>query len=110
MADAEIFLKNLIENNTIAYQQDKNANYWTFRFYLNNARTTLKGLKRYTEEYKIVRYLPDEDRGMNAQDWWSVHQNALDSAIVNFEKALLKEEEEEDKVDDEDVEEDGGED
>jgi hypothetical protein len=49
MDNADVFLKKLIRDNTILYQDDKNA--WSIGYYLNNARYRL---------YRILEKMPDE--------------------------------------------------
>jgi hypothetical protein len=85
LEDAEHFLENLIQNNAVAYPQDRNARYWSFRYYVSNARDRLSRIADKVEP-KILQ--PLVGNGKTAEDWWDLHQDALEIAIGNLDKVL----------------------
>ena len=86
MADINAFLGNLISNNTIAYQQDKNAREFTYRYYLTDAQLRLSEIVTKTP----VILSPQEFTVANAdvKSEWTAAQAARDTAIGHFGELL----------------------
>ncbi|MHC2001795.1 hypothetical protein ACYQR9_15320 [Methylobacterium sp. CM6241] len=88
MDDVEKFLIELIQNNAIGYAQDRNNRDWSYRYYMKNARERLKALKTIYGAFGFSFNMPGETKGMTPQQWWVLHQVALDAALVSFDEFL----------------------
>lgn len=81
------FLDELIENNTITYNQDKNSKEWSFIYYMLNAKFRLDALNSRRpdilseSEYNLPEHMGDKE-------WWTHHQKALNKAAKNFGRFL----------------------
>ena len=94
MADhADTFLETVIQDNAIAYTQERNSREWTFGYYLNNAamrmgviaekrtlfREILQNNKILTEDLKWREVAGQED----AKVIWKIAYDALNLAVEN---------------------------
>ncbi len=86
MADLNAFLGNLISNNTIAYQQDKNAREFTYRYYLTDAQLRLSELVTKTPAILSSREFTVANADVKSE--WTAAQSALDTAIGHFGELL----------------------
>ena len=78
------FLERLIEDNAIAYPQDKSAREWTFNYYTRHAGYSLEFLGEYWPDY-----LSQYQKGTRtAVERWDYCQTILDDAVDGFEKLL----------------------
>lgn len=82
--DGRKFLEKLIEDNSIAYVQDKASAEWTFNYYTRNARSSLEMLHKYWLGV-VPRY---EGKKRNAKERWDYCHQLLDEAISGFESHL----------------------
>lgn len=78
--DGRKFLEKLIEDNAIAYGQDKASAEWTFNFYTRSARSSLEMLHEYWP--KVVPSYEGKKR--NAKERWDYCHHLLDEAIHGF--------------------------
>lgn len=78
------FLEKLIEDNAIAYVQDKNSREWTFNYYTRNARSSLQILARYWPE-TAPSY---EGKKLGPTARWEYCQKLFEEAVAGFEKLL----------------------
>lgn len=79
-------LEKLVEDNTIAYAQDKSSKEWTFNFYARSARKSLQDLHEYWPD-QAPAYVGTK---RNARDRWDYCQALLDEAVTGFESLLAK--------------------
>lgn len=82
--DGRKFLEKLIEDNAIAYVQDKASQEWTFNYYTRNARSSLEMLHKYWLDV-VPKY---EGKKRNARERWDYCHQLLDEAIAGFERHL----------------------
>ncbi|MBA2933047.1 hypothetical protein HZF05_02945 [Sphingomonas sp. CGMCC 1.13654] len=79
------FLERIVEDNAIAYSQDKSSREWTFNYYTKNARYSLEYIHKrfpdFTIEYKIMAKRKPKER------WMYCHE-LLDGAVDKFEKEI----------------------
>lgn len=82
------FLNKVIEDNSIAYAQDKDSNEWTFNYYTKNARHSFEYLYKIQE--KIHPYLiPKYERvNRNPRERWEYCQDLLDQTVSSFENYM----------------------
>jgi hypothetical protein len=78
------FLEKLIEDNSIAYVQDKTAREWTFNYYTRNARSSLQVLATYWPE-SVPAY---EGKKRGPAERWEYCQKLFAEAVAGFEKRL----------------------
>jgi hypothetical protein len=83
-ADGKKFLGNLIEDNSIAYVNDKNAREWTFNYYTRNARYALQILNEYWPD-EVPKYKGEK---RTATKRWDYCQQLLDEAVAGFKKLV----------------------
>jgi hypothetical protein len=83
---SQLFLSNVILDNSISYAQDKLTREWTFNYYLENARFRLERLHR--KHPKLVQAWENKKR--RAQPRWEYAQDILTRAIDSFEKDFKK--------------------
>ena len=86
MADLNAFLGNLISNNTVAYQQDKNAREFTYRYYLTDAQLRLSEIVTETPAILSLREFTVVNADVKSE--WTAAQAALDTAIGHFGELL----------------------
>lgn len=87
------FLQNIIVNNTIGYPQDRDANHWTFGYYLNNACYRLIEIrKRNMGILKRSKFLDDLARKGGSPESsttsWDSCQNEAGKAIKSLKQIL----------------------
>lgn len=82
--DGRKFIEKLIEDNAIAYVQDKASAEWTFNYYTRNARSSLEMLYRYWPEVAPTY----EGKKRNAKERWDYCHRLFDEAICGFETHL----------------------
>jgi hypothetical protein len=81
-----LFLERLIEDNAIAYPQDKTCREWSFNYYTRSARSSLQVLNEYWP-VEAPRYVAKK---RNATQRWEYCQDLLDQAVAGFEGRLRK--------------------
>lgn len=86
------FLARLIEDNAIAYPQDKTAREWSFNYYTRNARYSLEFLASYWK-HGLPKYA---GATRNAVERWDYCQDLLDQGVAHFgtlisERRIIKE-------------------
>jgi hypothetical protein len=79
------FMSEMLQNNAIAYSQERNSKDWTFNYYATNARLRLEDLKRKRPEWKIGVVLPAKD---TPKTRWEFLQAAFEKAVAGFESHL----------------------
>jgi hypothetical protein len=79
------FLQRLVEDNAIAYPQDKDWREWTFNYYTRSARASLQQLAKFWQDV-VPEY---KGRTRKPKDRWDYCQELLDTAVANFEKLLM---------------------
>jgi hypothetical protein len=87
-AEGRNFLERLIEDNAIAYLQDKASKEWTFNYYTRNARSSLQILNQYWPD-EVPPY-GGQKRG--ATERWDYCQQLLEAAVTGFERRLAAKE------------------
>jgi hypothetical protein len=92
LADSEAFLRNLIENNAVAYPQDRNARHFSFAYYVSTARHHLSKLVRHYERSQLLSdptwKAVKEGKITSPTSFWDASHNALGEALNNFERLL----------------------
>lgn len=79
------FLARLIEDNAIAYPQDKSAREWTFNYYTRNASYSLEFLHQYWRDD-----FPSYVRATrSAVERWDYCQGLLDQAVSHFDSLIM---------------------
>ena len=88
------FLAKIIEDNAIAFTQDKGSNEWTFNYYTRNARSSLQTLYEYWPE--VVG--PYQGKKLKATDRWDYCQALFEIAVAGFEARMVELKAEEDRI------------
>jgi hypothetical protein len=84
--NATKFLAEILQNNAIAYSQERNAKNWTFNYYAENARYRLKHFKDARPDAKLGSLEPQIK--LTAKRRWEVLQEAFEKAVDFFEERL----------------------
>ncbi len=87
LADVRRFLRSLIAHNTVLYQTDFISREWAFRYYLQNADFRLRQIAAGTNPVPPPPEVLGQVAG-SAKDDWMAAQQALDTAISEFAKAI----------------------
>lgn len=78
------FLAKVIEDNAIAYVQDKTSREWTFNYYTGNARNSLEFLARYWQGF------PGYVRATRKPaERWDYCQSLFEQAVDLFEQQII---------------------
>ena len=83
---AKSFLEKMVEDNAIAYLQDKNSREWTFNYYTRNARYFLQTLAQFWPQ-QVPAY---QGKKRDPMERWTYCQDLLDQAVDNFGKLLME--------------------
>ena len=78
------FLERMIEDNAIAYGQDKSSREWTFNYYTRNARGSLQRLAIKWPE-TAVAYI---NKARTPTQRWDYCQELFDHAVIGFGSLL----------------------
>jgi len=82
------FLSEMLQNNAIAYSQERSAKDWTFNYYADNARYRLRELKERWPGFQ--RRLTPPKGKQTPKNRWSYLQTAFDVAVNHFASLLKK--------------------
>jgi hypothetical protein len=88
LTDAVVFLKKVIQDNAIGYQQDRNASDWTFDYYLHNARYRLYEIRSRWPE--VLPHIKGKWRPTRAH--WDYHHGIFAEAVGNFSRMVKQSE------------------
>jgi hypothetical protein len=83
------FLARVIEDNAIAYTQDKNAREWTFNYYTRNARYSLE----FPASFWGNGFPVYKGATRNAAERWDYCQGLLDEAVDCFAELVRQRQE-----------------
>ena len=81
------FMSEMLQNNAIAYNQERNSKDFTFNYYATNARLRLEDIKRKRPEWKIGVVRPPKD---TPKTRWEFLQSAFEKAVAGFERHLIE--------------------
>jgi len=80
------FLEKMIEDNAIAYVQDKSSREWTFNYYTRNARSSLQRLA-FKWPDAVSPYV---NKARTPTQRWDYCQQLFDEAVEGFEALFEK--------------------
>jgi len=83
--DAINLLSEMLQNNAIAYTQERKAKDWTFNYYLWNARMRLENLKESWPKAELGDLIPPV---RSPKTRWKRLQKAFSKAVDHYEKLL----------------------
>ena len=81
------FMSEMLENNAIAYTQERKTKDWTFNYYAANARYRLKDLKERWPNARFGPLIPSHGE-QDPKNRWEFLQRAYEKAVDHFERRL----------------------
>ena len=88
--DATKLLSEMLQNNAIAYSQERSSKNWTFNYYASNARYRLEELAEKWPKSEMGLLIPPKPNGANPKVRWEYLQAAFEKAVDYLERLLTK--------------------
>jgi len=81
------FLSEMLQNNAIAYNQERGVKDWTFNYYAANGKYRLEDLAQAWPKWRMGELTPPRGE-QTPKNRWEYLQKAFEKAVDHFERRL----------------------